>query len=506
MAAKKVLIVDDEENIRRLLGRLCKTEGYDVLYARDTETAFRVLEENVIDVGIVDLKLPGAGGIEILSRAKDLCPGTEIIILTGHADLKSAIDALRLGAFDYLEKPLSDLRIIPLTIERALEKRRLHRDNAQLIEDLRKANRELRSRRQQQLEHIRNIGEALAGIRDLQEMAEGLVHAFLNLLPCDGVGLLLAPRKETASPLAVAGGKEALSPEARDELLTLAANSAPFLQHSSLDELQIHQIAVPPQETNSRPWQSWKIRHLSVQDDVLATVVLAKHSDEEFDAEMMRVFDVLASQGSIALQNAHLFARMQELATQDSLTGLYDHGHFFHLLQVEKSRIARHGQQLAVIMLDIDSKGGLKVINDTYGHQAGDSLLRAVANLLCNTVRREDVVARYGGDEFIILAPQTGRAAALALARRLCKKIREEPFDVAGHTVHITVSIGVAVSRPGKRETADEIVTRADNDLYLAKRQGGDRVCPIYEDAEDDPPSVMESQGEIIPSESDLQT
>ncbi|MFP3896408.1 MAG: diguanylate cyclase [Anaerolineales bacterium] len=502
MAGEKILIVDDEENIRRLLGRLCEIEDYDVLYAPDTETAFRVLEENAIDVGIVDLKLPGAGGIEILRRAKDLSPQAEIIILTGHADLQSAIDALRLGAFDYLEKPLSDLRIIPLTIGRALEKQRLHRDNAQLIRDLREANRELRLRRQQQLEHIRNIGEALAGIRDLQEMAEGLVQAFLNLLPCDGVGVVLAPRKETLPPLAITGGKKPLSLRARDELLTLAASSAPFLQHSSLDELQIHQIAVPSQETNDRSWQNWKIRHLSVQNDVLATVILAKHSDEEFDAEKMRVFDILASQGSIALQNAYLFARMQELATQDSLTGLYDHGHFFYLLRGEKSRTARHGQQLAIIMLDIDSKNGLKVINDTYGHQAGDSLLRAVANLLRNKVRREDVVARYGGDEFIILAPHTGRSAALALARRLCKKIRENPFSVAGQTVHITVSVGVAVSQPEKKETADEIVTRADNGLYLAKSQGGDLVCTIYEDTEDDRASM---QAETTSQESSLQ-
>lgn len=503
MAGEKILIVDDEENIRRLLGRLCKTEGYDTLYARDTETAFHMLEGNAIDVGIVDLKLPGAGGMEVLRRAKELHPHAEIIILTGHADLQSAIDAVRLGAFDYLEKPLTDLYIIPLTIARALEKQGLHRDNAQLVKDLREVNRELRSRRQQQLEHIRNIGEALASIRDPQEMAEGLVHAFLNLLSCDGVGLLLAPREETRSPLAIIGGKTALSPKARDELLTLAAKGAPFLQCSSLDAMQIRQIAVPSQESNDKPWRSWKIRHLSAQDDVLATVVLAKHNDEEFDTEMMRVFDVLASQGSIALQNAHLFARMQELATQDSLTGLYDHGHFFQLLQAEKSRSERHGQQVAVIMLDIDSRNGLKVINDTYGHQAGDSLLRAVANLLRNEVRREDIVARYGGDEFIILAPHTGREEALALAKRLCKKIREKSFEVAGDTAHITVSIGVTVSRRGVNEMADEIVTRADNGLYLAKSQGGDQVCSRYADSEQESASVMESQAETTAPESD---
>ncbi|MEA3407350.1 MAG: diguanylate cyclase [Chloroflexota bacterium] len=499
MAGESILIVDDEESIRTLLGKLCKEEGYNVLYARDTEGAFRVLEENPIDVGIVDLKLPGAGGIEVLRRAKELYPRAEIIILTGYADLKSAIDALRLGAYDYLEKPLVDLRILPLTIARALEKQRLHQDKERLVRDLREANHKLRLRRKQQLEHMRHIGEALAGIRDPLEMAEGLVQTLLNILPCDGVGLLLMPREEMRPLFAITGGKRTLSSKAQNELLTFALEETSSLQRARLEDIEIQQVAASSRgNNNDEPWRSWKVRPLSVQDDVLATVILAKHSDEGFDPETLRFFDVLASQGSIALQNAYLFMRMQELATQDSLTGLYDHGHFFQLLQAEKSRIDRHGQELAVIMMDIDSENGLKVINDTYGHQAGDNLLRAVADLLRDGVRCEDVVARYGGDEFIILAPHTGRVEALALAKRLCKKIREEPFEVAGDVIHISVSVGVAVSRSGGSETGDEIVTRADNALYLAKRQGGNQVRMLSTASEDEYPAAEEPRAGTV--------
>jgi len=117
------------------------------------------------------------------------------------------------------------------------------------------------------------------------------------------------------------------------------------------------------------------------------------------------------------------------LATRDSLTGLCNHGHFFELLELEINRCNRYGHDLAVIMLDIDKNHGLKHVNDTYGHQAGDDLLRQLAMILQLAVRGADVVARYGGDEFVILAPQIGQEG-LALGRRLCETLRETSFTV----------------------------------------------------------------------------
>jgi two-component system cell cycle response regulator len=140
-------------------------------------------------------------------------------------------------------------------------------------------------------------------------------------------------------------------------------------------------------------------------------------------------------------------------------------------------------------MLDIDRQHGLKAINDTYGHQAGDKLLCWIGELLRDNVRLADVVARYGGDEFIIMAPQTGIDKALTLATRVRKILAESEFRYDGETHHITVSIGVAVFQPGHKESASSVVSLADQGLYLAKERGGNQVCMI----ELDPSALSES-------------
>jgi eukaryotic-like serine/threonine-protein kinase len=197
------------------------------------------------------------------------------------------------------------------------------------------------------------------------------------------------------------------------------------------------------------------------------------------EEDALSALAILAAQGSIALQNAYLFARMRELATRDSLTGVYNHGHFFELLAAEISRAERHNQEAVVLMLDIDHATGLKMINDTYGHQAGDRLLRKVAEVLRNNVRKADVVARYGGDEFIVLAPQTGLAQGVALAERLCATIAATLFHISGRKVRIAVSVGVGVFMPGIGQSADSVFSLADQSCYLAKNRGGNQVAAL---------------------------
>ncbi len=235
-------------------------------------------------------------------------------------------------------------------------------------------------------------------------------------------------------------------------------------------------IATEAEGLDDDDWVQREMGILAVREHVSGAVILAGHDQAAFSEETRAVFGILASQGSVALENAYLFARMRELATRDSLTGLYNHGHFFELLEAEISRAERYKQQLALIMFDHDNRG-LKRINDTYGHQAGDQLLRDVARLVEQNVRRADVVARYGGDEFVVLAPQTSRKAAEVLAERICVRLREREFSVGGHVEHITVSVGLAVFQPGRGETASSMVARADRALYQAKDGGGDQVC-----------------------------
>jgi diguanylate cyclase (GGDEF)-like protein len=165
---------------------------------------------------------------------------------------------------------------------------------------------------------------------------------------------------------------------------------------------------------------------------------------------------------------------LEEQARRDGLTGLYNRRYLDERLAEELSNARTHGWPLAIAFIDLDL---FKRVNDTYGHQAGDEVLRGAARLLLAGTRSSDVVARFGGEEFLILLPGTGLASALVVTERLVASFRESRHAVAGHQeVRVTISVGLAVQGEGQDfESPEELVRAADRAVYAAKRLGRDR-------------------------------
>ncbi len=170
-------------------------------------------------------------------------------------------------------------------------------------------------------------------------------------------------------------------------------------------------------------------------------------------------------------RNAELQAltlRLEEMATTDALTAIYNRRKFNQLIKTEIARAQRYGEPLSLIILDIDH---FKQVNDTFGHKAGDRVLVALANLMRSTSRAVDIIARWGGEEFVVLAPGTDVTTAATAAERLRERIARRSFPSCGA---VTASFGVAGYRAG--DTADQLFTRADGALYKAKQKGRNRV------------------------------
>ena len=194
-------------------------------------------------------------------------------------------------------------------------------------------------------------------------------------------------------------------------------------------------------------------------------------------------FDVMATTPGAAELLARLRAglrlreRMDHLerrAYRDALTGLINRGALEDQLHRHWEVSRRHGTSLSVLMVDLDR---LKEINDTYGHPAGDDALRRAAAALSRSVRGSDVVARYGGDEFVIVAPACPPSAAVRIADRLRDALAAPPDATAGRVIPLTLSIGIAGTDGRTPIDLDELLDKADRALYLAKRSGRDAVA-----------------------------
>ena len=197
-------------------------------------------------------------------------------------------------------------------------------------------------------------------------------------------------------------------------------------------------------------------------------------SDEAgaFGADDVKAADLFATMAALSLENIALYENVHRQATHDALTQLYSHRAFQQRLQEEVLRSGRAQTPLSLIMCDVDH---FKRYNDSYGHQAGDHLLRTLSGLLASFARPVDFVARYGGEEFAVILPNFARDEAVRLAELMRARVAAEPFVFQGAPTRATMSFGVA-SFPQDATTASQIVRSADEKLYRAKDGGRDRV------------------------------
>ncbi|MEW6757725.1 MAG: sensor domain-containing diguanylate cyclase [Acidobacteriota bacterium] len=193
--------------------------------------------------------------------------------------------------------------------------------------------------------------------------------------------------------------------------------------------------------------------------------------------ETLRALEVLANQTVNALESAQIHARTRRQAVMDGLTGLYNHGYFQEVLAKEARDHAESSLPFSVLMMDLD---GFKVVNDTFGHLAGDEVLRAVAETVRGFIRREDIAARYGGEEFALFLPRCDASTALSIGERIRSAVEGLRVDVGGgdRAASVTLSVGLA-SFPTDGRDHHEILDLADQALYQAKRQGKNRVNQI---------------------------
>src|SRR3989449_789111 len=192
-----------------------------------------------------------------------------------------------------------------------------------------------------------------------------------------------------------------------------------------------------------------------------------------FGQRDLHILTALAGYATIAIENARLFEKTKRLAITDGLTELFNHRYLHEALERTLERCRRDEQPLAVIMLEIDS---FKRYNDTYGHQRGDDVLRIVADVLRKGSRASDIVARYGGDEFMIVLPNSSKDTSSEIAERLRRAVEAYPFLLGESIVtSVTLSVGVAAF-PDDGDTVDALVDAVDRAQYTAKRSGGNKV------------------------------
>ncbi len=349
----------------------------------------------------------------------------------------------------------SDLRLVEFQalVARALERRRLARENRDLVAHLSQAQEELAQRRTRELAQVRQIGETLAGPLTWDQLIQGLANLIWDSFPVQLLGLAIqGPIPEL--PLESFRRR----PDVSD---------AGYQTFQSILKDQFITNPPPPPAEVPVPEMLWL--KVTVEDVTLVAGVGRQGPFTPEEAELFRIFIL---QGEAGIKNLVLFDRVKSLAIRDALTGLHNYRYFKESLLYEVERSRRYNTALSLLFLDIDD---FKQINDTMGHLHGDAILRRVSEILKDGIRLADLLCRYGGDEFVLLMSQTPLEQAVLSADRLRRLIAQSPMHEGGRGLGVTVSIGVASLQSGM--SMEDLIKAADSALYRAKEAGKNRSC-----------------------------
>jgi diguanylate cyclase (GGDEF)-like protein len=243
--------------------------------------------------------------------------------------------------------------------------------------------------------------------------------------------------------------------------------------NSDITEAYLYPLAFIAVCMVKRDWATYLVAAVAIIGTLAPT--LLKDPGDSFEAMVVnRAMTIVVIVGIAFLLKrvsaAHwLLAR---IATIDSLTGIFNRGHFMALLAREQQRADRYGTSFAFLMLDIDH---FKRVNDTYGHPVGDEALKAMAEAASKFLRPTDTIGRFGGEEFVVLLPHTDEAGAVRAAERIRESVAQVVVPAAGPEMRLTVSVGATTYV--RKTRLDQLLAGADRALYVAKAGGRNRVC-----------------------------
>ena len=449
----RILVVDDiPANVRLLEVRLL-AEYFEVLTATNGADALETCENGKVDVVLLDVMMPDMDGFEVCRRLK-ADPATShipVVMITALDQVSDRIRGLEAGADDFLTKPVNDLQL--MTRVRSLVRLKMLTD-------------ELRLR----ASTTRNIGiEELLSRKEPSEEATPRV-LLIDERPASGKRIAKMLR-ETAK-LDVATDPHAGFFQAAEEPYECVIVSTGFAdfdplrlcsQLRSLDRTRFLPIILVAEEGEDD--RIIRGLELGINDYLIRPI-----DQQELTAR-------LRTQVKRKRYNDHLRASVTqtiEMAVTDGLTGLHNRRYLDSHLQTLFDRAVARRRPLSLMITDLDR---FKSVNDTFGHEGGDEVLREFARRLRKNVRGIDLACRFGGEEFVVVMPDTEAAIAQKVAERVRAEIAQTPFAIgqAGGTTEVTVSVGVSSLKRGLDSVAD-LMKRADLALYEAKTGGRNRV------------------------------
>lgn len=426
-----VLYVEDENDVREFTSKLLTSLLRKVYVAQDGQEGLKIFEENKDDIDLIisDINMPKMDGLSMCEAIKKINHEIPLVITSAHNDTNFLRRSIEIGVTTYAMKPI-DLYQLMESIIKAMEPIILKK---KLIE----LNLSLESKIEQEINKIKSILDAQDNIIIVTNKEE-ITNVNKKFLDFFGVNNF-------------------------DEFIKSKKNIFDFFQEE-------FGFITKEQITKQESWIKYikdlheidrivKIKSALEEEKIFAINVDYYENKDDYYVFSLTDITKLKEKSNL----------LEYQASHDKLTGLFNRNRFDEIYTKEIKRTKRYNNELSIIIFDIDD---FKMVNDTYGHQIGDEVLKEIARITLNGVREQDINVRWGGEEFLILLPQTNITGAVTVASKIKSAIKEHIFT--DKSLKITASFGV--SQLLEEDDEISLISRSDKLLYEAKKTGKDKV------------------------------
>ncbi len=455
----RVLVVDDlPVNIKLLEAKLL-VEYYDVITASDGPSAIQAVIEQAPDIVLLDVMMPGMDGYEVCAalKADPVTTHVPVVMVTALNEVRDRVRGLEAGADDFLTKPVNDVALFA---------------RIRSLVRLKRASDEWRAREATAVE----LGVTGATMDSVDEGAPGRILVAINGL-WDYEKTVDALREEGHQVDIAETDAEALSMAVEHDYELVALSDS----DRDGDALRVCSQLRANAETRHIPIL------LIVPDG--AEPRLAKALELGVNDYLVRPIDrdELIARTRTQIRRKRYEERLREnfaasvnAAVTDSLTGMYNRRYLKSHFERLSRRLRGSAKPVSLMVLDADR---FKAVNDDWGHDVGDEVLQEIAKRIQSNLRGFDTAVRYGGEEFVVLLPDTPLAAAVAAAERLCQSIAATPMPISADPAGLSVTVSLGVATAVDTLDLDDLIKRADDAMYRAKQEGRNRVVVARDDA-----------------------
>jgi len=484
----KILVVDDSPVMRNALEEVLVTSGYSVTTASNGIEGLETLHKSGFDLVFLDIDMPNLSGLQVcrMIRNDPNYRDLPIIMLTARDQKQDQYWGIETGASAYLTKPFDPANLIE-TVSATLEETRKRRDRTKEIltrpafmpdenEDVVFKAGELQETQLFKMTLINKIYQIANKQLDLQHTCHAIADLYSSVIDFDIAMFLLLDEERIKLFVYV------YQPINREFFKTVKQRMLDEFKEKTAakdlirDNAEVelcdpeHNMLKEPKEMKLKGFDSVL---LETQGEKFGMFTVARGDKGPFTPEEIETCRLITSQSSIVVNNIRMYEKIKRYAVADGLTGLYNHRYFQEQIEKEYSRSRRFNLSLSLIMADIDHFKGL---NDTYGHQQGDLVLKGFTSILRRSVRDIDLIARYGGEEFVIILQETPKKNAYIVADRIRSALEEHEFPHESGPLKVTASFGVSGHPDDDIKTQLDLIAKADEAMYQAKREGRNRV------------------------------